>query len=476
MTPTSLSIIHGPAPLDSILIIGAGVFGLSTTLSLLTSGYAYTKITLLDPYLPTLSTSHPSPSAPSPNSHAASIDSSRIIRPDYALPPYAKLASQAQNKWRRGYGGEGVYRESGVILSAETGGSEYVGSAMGNAQGLGYRVEGLGSKESVQRVLGTGGEGGERGYVNWGSGWADAGRAMEGCMEMAVEAARERNGKEQGQVVFKRGRASKLIVRNGNGKEKRRVVGATLDDGSEILADLTIVAAGAWSGALVDLRGRAEARGQVLAYLSITDEEKERLKGMPVVLNLSTGMFAIPPIDSVSALPPAQKRRTGDWVLKVARHAFGYANPTAVAPEGEDIVVSVPAKVFSPIPVEGEKACRSFLQQTIPWLGDRPFSSTRICWYTDTPTGDFLIDYHPKYEGLFLATGGSGHGFKFLPVLGDKIVSAIEGRLEEEFAKLWRWPREKVLPFRGCEDGSRLGDRGMILEQEWVKSEGKWEG
>lgn len=366
-----------------------------------------------------------------------------------------------------------MYKESGVILSAEKGGNEYVGSAMVNAEGLGYRVEGLESRESVRRVLGTGGEGGERGYVNWGSGWANAERAMEGCMRTAVGLARERKGNEGGQVVFRRGKARRLNFRDGGGKEKRRIVGATLDDGSEILADLTIVAGGAWSGALVDLRGRAEARGQVLAYVSITDEEKERLKDMPVVLNLSTGMFAIPPIDNMSAFPPAQDRKAGDWMVKVARHAFGYANPTMVAPEGEDIVVSLPAEVFSPIPVEGEKACRSFLQSTIPWLGDRPFSSTRLCWYTDTPTGNFLIDYHPEYEGLFLATGGSGHGFKFLPVLGDKIVAAVEGVLEEELAALWRWPREQVLPFRGCEDGSRMGDREMVLEEEWKKGEGK---
>ena len=367
-----------------------------------------------------------------------------------------------------------MYRESGVILSAENEGSDYAQSAMRNAEALGYRVEGLGGRESVRRALGTGGEGGEQGYVNWGSGWADAGSAMGVCMRKVVEVARERSKKQRGQVILKRGKAMRLIFKADNEKEKSKVVGAVLDDGSEIFADLTIVAAGAWSGQLVDLRGRAEARGQVLAYISITDEEKERLRGMPVVLNLSTGMFAIPPIDNMSTYIPAgaaPDRRKSDWVVKVARHAFGYANPTKVAPEGADIVVSLPAKVFSPIPLEGDEACRSFLRKTIPWLGDRPFRSTRICWYTDTPTGNFLIDYHPNYKGLFLATGGSGHGFKFLPVLGDKIVAAVEGTLEEEVAGLWRWPREKVLPFRGCEDGSRMGDGGMVLEEEWAKGE-----
>ncbi len=57
-------------------------------------------------------------------------------------------------------------------------------------------------------------------------------------------------------------------------------------------------------------------------------------------------------------------------------------------------------------------------------------------------------------------------------MLGDKIVAAVEGRLEEELAGLWRWPREQVLPFRGCEDGSRMGDRDMLLQEEWEKSGG----
>ena len=169
----------------------------STTLSLLSApAYADTKITLLDPYLPEDDTACPSLNPASQNQnqiqlqnpHAASIDSSRIIRPDYASTPYAKLAAQAQQAWRSGYGGgEGVYRESGIILSAEKGGSAYVECAYRNARGLGYRVQGLRDKEEVGRALGTGGEGGESGYVNFGGGWADAGRAMGCALGMVVE-------------------------------------------------------------------------------------------------------------------------------------------------------------------------------------------------------------------------------------------------------------------------------------------------
>lgn len=63
-----------------------------------------------------------------------------------------------------------MYRESGVLLTADGEGSAYVRQARENARGLGCRVEGLGSKEEVGTVLGTGGGGGavgESGYVNW---------------------------------------------------------------------------------------------------------------------------------------------------------------------------------------------------------------------------------------------------------------------------------------------------------------------
>ena len=77
-----------------------------------------------------------------------------------------------------------------------------------------------------------------------------------------------------------------------------------------------------------------------------------------------------------------------------------------------------------------------------------------------------MIDYHPRHPGLFLATGGSGHGFKFLPVIGDKIVDAIEGLLHPELQEMWSWRKEAVKNFLGTEDGSRRGKKGMLLDQE----------
>ena len=90
----------------------------------------------------------------------------------------------------------------------------------------------------------------------------------------------------------------------------------------------------------------------------------------------------------------------------------------------------------------------------------------------NSPSGDFIIDYHPSQQGLFLATGGSGHGYKFFPVLGDKIVDALEGKLEAELRALWTWPAAAASPseFDGTEDGSRSGPKGLKLMDELARS------
>lgn len=51
-------------------------------------------------------------------------------------------------------------------------------------------------------------------------------------------------------------------------------------------------------------------------------------------------------------------------------------------------------------------------------------------------------------------------------MIGEKIVDALEGRLEAELRELWRWREEAVDGFETAEDGSRGGRRGMVLQDE----------
>ena len=265
-------------------------------------------------------------------------------------------------------------------------------------------------------------------------------------------------------VSFVTGTVTQLLIESTTSL----VTGARLSSNENLTADLTVVAAGAWTPALLDMRGIAKATGQVLCYLPITSTEQASLAPNPTLLNFSTGMFLLPP---------------SNQVLKIARHGHGYTNPVTIPhPEkpqkaAKTITVSLPlTTVDQPslqVPLEGQRACREFLRELHPQLADRAFSKTRICWYTDTRTGDFLISYHPQYRGLFVATGGSGHGFKFLPVIGDQIVECILGRTPEDFKGKWEWPAARVPEEEWEGDGSRGGPVGMVLKQELTTSVNK---
>ncbi|KIX99922.1 uncharacterized protein Z520_04559 [Fonsecaea multimorphosa CBS 102226] len=456
-----------PVP-QHILIIGAGVFGLSTALSLLSNpAYNATRITIIDG----------SPSLPNPS--GSSVDANRIVRADYADKHYAQLASQAQELWRDkrkdGWGGEGRYHEPGFVLTADEDKDAYLRQSLANVRNLAQdggnvdlsKIREIRGRDEIRKATGYGSVSGDHGYANFNSGWADA----EACVAYALRRIQSESG---GRVTIRPGAQVARLVFSGSNCQGVELAGA---GGEQIHADLTVVAAGAWSPSLIDLQGRCLATGQTMAYLDITPEEQAAMENRPTIMNMSKGMFVIPPRGNV---------------LKIARHGYGYRNPVKLSRAVIDpeigisndpdidpgsVQVSVP-KVGIPIPLEAEEALREALGEILPQMADRPFTRTRICWYCDTPSGDFLITYHPCFQNLFLATGGSGHGFKFFPVIGDKIVAAISGTLEPQLAKIWRWRSREDLrremkdggedgeEFTGCEDGSRAGRKGMVLDEE----------
>lgn len=244
-------------------------------------------------------------------------------------------------------------------------GRDYAMKSYGNVRALeGEKmVELLPGKEEVLRVAPAFGRelNVEGGYVNWGSGWSDA--------EAAVRFIAEKLQKE-GKVSIKTDTdtdVSSLLYGESN-----NVTGVSLANGTNIKADLTILATGAWTTKLIDLRGRTLSTGQALAYMRISDEEQARLAHMPTILNFATGIFIIPPRNNL---------------LKIARHGYGYHNPVRVSVPGKKtngvMEVSLPEKGV-PVPAEGQEAFRDALKQLLPSLADRPFVSTRVCWYTDT--------------------------------------------------------------------------------------------
>ena len=78
------------------------------------------------------------------------------------------------------------------------------------------------------------------------------------------------------------------------------------------------------------------------------------------------------------------------------------------------------------------ETARAWLGARMPALADAPVIESRVCQYENTATGDFLIDRHPEFENVWIAGGGSGHGFKHAPVVGEHVAALVEGKTHPE--------------------------------------------
>jgi glycine/D-amino acid oxidase-like deaminating enzyme len=112
-----------------------------------------------------------------------------------------------------------------------------------------------------------------------------------------------------------------------------------------------------------------------------------------------------------------------DETVKIANHGRG----GAVDPRGDKVV-----------PAEMDELFIDFLADTFPALASSPIVQRRLCLYCDSWDGDFWIDWDPEREGLLVATGGSGHGFKFAPLIGSVISDRIEGK-PNTWESRFRW-------------------------------------
>ena len=228
-----------------------------------------------------------------PNPHGSSVDTSRMVRADYAKAAYADLAEQAQKLWcETEWGSDGRYTECGLVLVADKNKDEYVRRSLENVQNLAkkngkeHKIEVLHTRDDIQRVMGEGSRPiGDWGYVNWSSGWADA----EDCVRYAESLVRR-----MGRVKFRTGQAIRLLKdRSG---PKACIRGVELADGEQLSAELVILATGAWTARLVDLRGRAESTGQCLAYVELTEQEQEQLGKKPIWMNVVSTPRTVTPL------------------------------------------------------------------------------------------------------------------------------------------------------------------------------------
>ncbi|HXF27738.1 MAG TPA: FAD-dependent oxidoreductase, partial [Bryobacteraceae bacterium] len=82
------------------------------------------------------------------------------------------------------------------------------------------------------------------------------------------------------------------------------------------------------------------------------------------------------------------------------------------------------------------REARRYVAQRFPALRNAPVIESRICQYENTSNGDFLIDRHPSWDNVWLVGGGSGHGFKHGPAVGEYASERVlkGGTIDQRFS------------------------------------------
>ncbi len=370
---------------ESALVVGAGIFGVTAARELRGRGLA---VTLIDP-------------GPLPHPDAASTDISKVVRADYGADGfYVDLMEEAFSGWARWNHelGRAVYHETGFLLlssgALSPGGFEHDSHALLSARG--YPLERLDSAAVSERFPAWRAGRFVDGYLNPRAGWVESGEVVTRLLQLA-----ERDG-----VTLREGARVAGLVEDAG-----RVRGVRLDVGDTLHADHVVLCAGTWTQTLVpELTDRLGSVGQPVLHFSPRAAHDFTPPGfLPWAADISTtGWYGFATI--------------GD-VVKVANHGPGVtldpSGPRQVAPEADT-------------------RFRAFLADALPGLAAAPIAKRRLCLYSDCFDGDFFIARHPQRTGLTVAAGGSGHAFKFGPVLGPLIADVCLGQ-PNPWAKRFAW-------------------------------------
>jgi len=373
-----------------VAVAGAGIFGTTAALTLRRRGH---DVVLIDP-------------GPLPHPNAASTDISKLIRMEYGDDGfYTALMERCFEGWHAWNGGwpRPLYHEDGILVmcreAMEKGSFE--GDSFAVLQQRGHAPERL--SESVIASRFSSWRGYSDGYFNGRAGWAESGE---------VTATLHAEAKNAG-VAFEHASIIGVL-----GEEK--VDGIRTDRG-DLVADAVVLAVGAWTPHLLpELSDRMTPIGQPVMHFRVDAETYGAEVFPPWAADIgNTGWYGFPP--------------RADGTLKVANHGIGI--PTD--PTGPRL-----------IPTEWEAKFRAFFEDHVPGIAEAPLIGTRLCLYCDTFDGDFFICRHPERKGLIVSTGGSGHGFKFAPVLGGLAADAVEG-VDNATLDRFRW---RALGERHTED------------------------
>ncbi len=378
-----------------MLVVGAGVFGLAAALELRRRGHA---VTVID-------------QGPIPHPRAASTDISKVIRLEYgADEAYTAAMEDARSGWLawndrwRDEGGPPRYHETGVLMVCHgpmvEGGFEY--ESWRTLRRRGHEPERLDARGLAER------------FPAWSTGAYVDGfyHAKGGFAESAGVVASLAGWARAAGVVVREGARMRSLLAPAHG------VGVHTASGERLEAEHVVVATGAWTGRLLPgLSHCFRPSGQPVFHLRPAEPERFRAERFPTfTADVSrTGYYGFP--------------LSRDGIVKVANHGRG----RELDPDGDHAVT------------EDEHArMRAFLRESVPALADAPVVHTRVCLYSDTQDGHFWIAGDPDRAGVTVASGGSGHGFKFGPIVGPLIADAVEGRAHPLLDR-FRWRPEVVL-------------------------------
>jgi monomeric sarcosine oxidase len=367
--------------MSDVVVLGAGVFGTWTAFHLANAG---AQVTLVDAYGPG-------------NSRSSSGDESRILRCGYGSAEiYSRLARRSRELWCALDARQGslpLWHQCGVLWLAPAG-DPYATDTVSTLQRGDHAIEVLDRAAIQSRYPHVGSDGAGMFMMEPQAGVIMARRSVQA---LAAELSRKR-------VIVRTGRAVQPSTPG-------RVTSVSLIDGTELRAEQFVFACGAWLPAVFPtvLGSSITPTRQVVMYFGTpAGDDRFGASHTPAVIDFASGFYAVPDLENRG--------------VKVGIDAHG---PRFDPDCGERIVDR-----------ESVHQARAWLARRLPGLADAPLVESRVCQYENTASGDFLIDRHPNHENVWVAGGGSGHGFKHGPAVGEYLAHLIatDATTEPRFA------------------------------------------
>jgi sarcosine oxidase len=355
-----------------VAVVGAGAFGGWCALYLLHGG---ARVTLLDAWGPG-------------NARSSSGGETRIIRGTYGpSQPYTKMAARALRLWKEHETrwARRLLHCAGVLWMATSGDDEYERSSLPMLRDAGVRYEELSGRELGRRWPQINTE-----DVRWAIYEPDGGFLTARVACQAVVEGFLAEGGEYRQVAVA-----------PHGLETGIRDGLRLSDGSKLVADQYVFASGPWLGQLFPetIGHRIHPTKQdVFFFGTPAGDDRFSEAKLPVWADHRDRF--------IYGIPAADGRG-----VKVADDTRGIEfDPTS----GERVVSE-----------DGLKIIRDYVGFRFPAMKDAPLVETRVCQYENSPDHHLIIDRHPAAENVWLVGGGSGHGFKHGPALGEMVADLV---------------------------------------------------